>query len=444
MGGGGGGLGGLASSIGGAIDRATGTNIAGQVGNAFNGSALGQASNMAYTGAKDLFNTTGLGAAASLLGGIMGGPGSVDFDPMASGTNQSQIDQAYANTQTGLTQQADFLKAVQAQNGLQNQSNVFSQLQGVANGTGPNPAQAMLANATGANVANQAALMAGQRGASANPALMARQAAMTGANIQQQSAGQGAALQAQQSQNALNQMGSLATNQANMQANAGQQFMNSSLQQQQNLLGAQANANSANAGLTGKRMDQQANMQGNMLGAVGSVLGMFADGGAVTDPNQMIPAPAPMAQTQLQGPSSSFGRSLMDVQAPQFTPTPQNKGSQDALAGAAKMAMMFLAEGGKVPAMVSPGEVYLPPKDLSKVAKGADPIKTGEKIPGKPKYPGNDYRNDVVPKTLQEGGLVIPNEVLQSKDPHAAAADFVAKHLAGKSKIMPGPGQRKK
>lgn len=95
------------------------------------------------------------------------------------------------------------------QQNQQQQGQLATALQGVANGSGPNPAQAMLANATGANVANQAALIAGQRGAGANVGLQARQAAMAGSNVQQQAAGQAGALQSQQQLNALNAQGSV-------------------------------------------------------------------------------------------------------------------------------------------------------------------------------------------------------------------------------------------
>ena len=95
-------------------------------------------------------------------------------------TNQMGLD-SITQAQNQLAQQNAFVQALQAQNGIGNQSNVYNQLQNVANGTGPNPAQAMLANATGQNVANQAALMAGQRGSNANVGLMARQAAQQGA-----------------------------------------------------------------------------------------------------------------------------------------------------------------------------------------------------------------------------------------------------------------------
>ncbi len=99
------------------------------------------------------------------------------------------------------------------------QQGTAGQLQGIANGTGPNPAQAMLNQQTGENVANQAALMAGQRGAGANVGLLARQAAQQGAATQQQAVGQGATLEAQQQMNAIN---ALTGNQAAQAGTAGQ------------------------------------------------------------------------------------------------------------------------------------------------------------------------------------------------------------------------------
>jgi hypothetical protein len=135
-----------------------------------------------------------MGFIPSLLG--ISGTNGANFQ--AQGTNIQQP-VSTSNAQDVLSQQQQFANALAQQNGIQNQSNVFNQLQGVANGTGPNPAQAMLNNTTGQNIQQQAALMGSQRGVGANPGLLARQAAMQGANIQQQAAGQGAALQANQS-----------------------------------------------------------------------------------------------------------------------------------------------------------------------------------------------------------------------------------------------------
>jgi len=95
----------------------------------------------------------------------------------------------------------------------------------------------------------------------------------------------------------------------------------------------------------------------------------------------------------------------------------------------------LMAEGGPVQALVSPGEKYLPPQAVNEVAQGKkSPISAGETIPGKPKVSGakNSYANDTVPKTLQEGGIVLPRSVTQSKDPAKAAHAFVSAILARK------------
>lgn len=85
------------------------------------------------------------------------------------------------------------------------------------------------------------------------------------------------------------------------------------------------------------------------------------------------------------------------------------------------------ARGGRVPALVSPGERYLPPQAVAQVLKGKDPMKAGEKIGGTPKVGGakNSYANDTVPKTLEEGGVVLPRTVTKSKAPSEAGRRFV-------------------
>lgn len=318
-----------------------------------------------------------------------------------TGSYQAQLAQQQA--QSGILQQQDLLNALAGQNGIGNQSSVFNQLQGVANGTGPNPAQAQLAQATGANTANQAALMAGQRGVGANPALIARQAAMQGAANQQNAAGQAATMQANQSLNALGQLGGIAGQQVaqqqgalnslnqNIQGNQGQVL--NAIQGQNNAnVGMQSNMNNANAQIAGVNAKAQNDMASNIIGGASKAL-MMASGGSVPPKSS--------------GPQSIFGQSLM------------------------------MAQGGKVPAMVSPGEVYLSPDKVKQVAKGKDPIKAGERIPGKAKVAGNSYANDTVKRNLDAGGVVIPKSVMESKDPHAQAEKFVlavmAKHGMKKS-----------
>ena len=265
-----------------------------------------------------------MGGVTGLIG-LGGGAGGTSFSgPNTAGienpTNPGQISDAYKSTQDSMGAQNALLAALQAQNGLGNQSQVYNQMQGVINGTGPNPAQAMLNNATGQNVANQAALMAGQRGAGANTGLMARQAAMQGAGIQQGAIGQGAALQANQALNALNSAGNLANTQASNQI--GQTNANTQAQQaeQQNLInaqdaynnaqvGMQSNINNANASMANTQMQGQQKIIGGMMNNAGAAMGMLglAKGG---DVNKMAEG-----GSAFSGPQSSFGKFLSTVTA---------------------------------------------------------------------------------------------------------------------------------
>lgn len=397
-----------------------------------------------------------MGAIGGLLGLNGGANGSGFSAPSGANvvnpTNNNQIGGAYSGVQSGLTNQNGLLTALQSQNGLNNQSNVYNQLQGIVNGTGPNPAQTALNNNTGANVANQAALAAGQRGANSNAGLIARQAAQTGGNLQQQAVGQAANLQANQSLNALGQAGNIANTQVSNQI--GQTNANTAANQaeQSQLLGAQqgvnnanvsnqASINSGNAALASQTMQGQQAGIGGLLNGLGS---LFADGGAVDQSafkqpqskfgqflkatsNQSQPgtAAAPQAMTganALQQGVSSFVKGIGGGNKPAVAPADDESYELD------------LAQGGKVPAMVSPGEKYLSPGDVQKVKAGANPMEVGEKIQGKRKAKGpvNSYADDTVPKTLEEGGIVLPNSVTQSKHPHWEAHKFVKAIMAKK------------
>lgn len=358
---------------------------------------------------------TAIGAGLGGLAGYFGG-GNDDttpkMPPIVDPVTGQQLQQAAGNTQMGLEQQQAFIHALQAQNGIGNQSNVFNQLQGVANGTGPNPAQAMLNQATGANVANQAALMASQRGAGANAGLIARQAAQQGANIQQQAAGQGATMQAQQALGALGQMGGIAGQQVGQQQNAVAGYNQFAQNNQGQVLGAAGQYNTAITGGQGNVNTANQNVANNNQAQMGGLLGGIGAAGTALA-GMKSPAAPKMDYSNANG----IGGGIATL-------------AEGGNVGPASYVGKHL-KGEKVPALVSPGERYLPPKEVKKVAEGKkDVLKAGEKVPGKPKHPGNDYRNDTVSKTLKSGGLVIPNEVLQSKDPHKSAADFVRAVLA--------------
>jgi hypothetical protein len=191
-------------------------------------------------------NNTGLtGTVSNLLG--LNNQFQGQSANIQQGTNAAQLNNAYTGAQSGITQQQNLANTLtpQAATGVGTQNALTGQLEGVINGTGPNAAQAALNQNTQTNVANQAALMAGQRGASANTGLLARQAAMQGATTQQQAVEQAATLQAQQQIAAQQQLAGLAANQVG-QASGAIQGVNTAQQNEQGILqGANTAANNA-------------------------------------------------------------------------------------------------------------------------------------------------------------------------------------------------------
>ena len=364
------------------------------------------------------------------MGGVVGGlvGGLTNSFIGSAGLNQAgvnspvttqQLQDAAAQQQAALAQQNALVQALQGANGVGNQSAVFNQLQGVANGTGPNPAQAMLAQATGANVANQAALMAGQRGAASNVGLMARQAAQQGANAQQQAIGQGATLQANQSLGALGQMGGIAGQQVGEQQNAISGANSAALQNQANLLGIQNQANQMTLQTQAANRATQAQIIGGLMGGLGSAAQMIP--GASNPAKGMSMAGGPMDA----GGAAESG-AMLAAEGGEIESGPQS------------MYGKMMAQGGKVPVLLSPGEKVLTPQQALEAAKGkASPMKEGKKVPGKPAVGGakNDYANDTVPDKLAAGSVVLPRSVTQSKDADEKARAFVAAIMAKKGKL---------
>lgn len=335
----------------------------------------------------------GMGGIAGAVGGLLGLNNTFQAQgtDIQRGTNQGQLDQAYQGAQSGIQQQQQFANQAGAQNGFGNQSAVFgqqqalaNQLQNQANGQGPNPAQAALAQSTGQNIASQAALMAGQRGASANVGQMARQAAMQGAATQQQAVGQGATLQAQQQ---LAAQQALANQQAQMQNVAGNQIgtqggalgsLSGAQQNEQNILqNANTNANNANVAMQSNINSVNAGVEaGNQktgMGMLGGIAGGI--GGA------------------LSGAKSFFG----------------------------------LAEGGEVPDHIAHmASIYHP-----HLAKGGniEALKSGGQVPGKPQVNHNDYKNDKVPAVLSPGEVVLDLDTMNDKGPIGKMARALAAHI---------------
>lgn len=337
-------------------------------------------------------------------------------------TTLDQTNQAYDQSQAGLQQQQDFLNALKAQNGISNQSQVFNQqqalanqLQGVANGTGPNPALQQLQNTTGQNVANQASLMAGQRGAGANVGLLGRQIAQQGANIQQQAVGQGAALSAQQQlagMNALqgqqNMLGNLAGTQVGQQANATLGYNQAAQGQQGQLLNSlgqfnnqnvamQSNMNETNSGVAQQTAKGQQGLLGGLMngaGVVGSAL--------------------------IKGVGKATGGG--------------GGGMAGGLGDGAASGVGFAAHGGMIPQHFQQGgSVMSGPQSLvGQYLKSPSNMKAGGPVPGHASVEGDSLKNDTVPAMLSPGEVVIPRHVMQSRDPAGNSAKFVAAVLAKK------------
>lgn len=413
--------------------------------------------------------------------------------------SRGQLENAQSSVSQNQQGQRDLLAQLQAQNGLANQTQVYNQLQGVAAGTGPNPALAQLNQATGANTANQAALMAGQRGASQNTGLLARQASMQGAANQQNAAGQAATLQAQQSLGAIQAAGSLANTQVANQVGQTNANMGAAQAAQNALLTGGANQNANRQQLITATAQQQASGMGSGVNAAGSsVAAMGAEGGEVsTMPKgsstgtsggsgsvgggfanmfKLFAEGGDVDQSAYQG-ISRFGQYLNSESVKQIDPggnptwgddqlkqsgnfKTKKSGPSDTSGGpnnfnsASSPSVSNLpeagtvgqhpspeefAEGGTVPALVSPGEVRIKAKDVPKVAKGEKSPMDGERIPGKPKVAGakNSYANDTVKKDLNEGDIILPRSVTQSKHPHWEAKKFVEAIMAKKG-LKPG------
>lgn len=404
----------------------------------------------------------------SFIGSLFSGSRGAGYQPeQATGIQNAQ--ELYLKQMERLQQQENFARALGAQSpqAIQQQMMLGKELAGAVRGQGPSVAQSQLDETTRQNIQRQAALMQSQRGASANLGLLQRNVASTGADIQQQAAGQAATLRAQEMLAARQQLAGL----------TGQQLGQISEAQKMGILGtsgayqteqqAIAERNRINAQIAAGNQQFQTGLVGGLIGGATTALKGMAEGGEVqndddedldnfyTSFSRAMTAPQPnqsqnyqSGQMAGQGAGQAIGKTLSGLfkKGPSGQTTGgyagANLGVQTAMpqmvnpmANAANIGALNLgfSQGGKVPAMVSPGEKYLPPGEVKKVASGQkSPLSAGKTIPGKAKVKGDSYENDTVKATLQEGGIVIPRSVMQSENPAEKARQFVAAVLAKK------------
>jgi hypothetical protein len=493
-------------------------------------------------------NSTGAGGLAQGLGL---NAASANIQP---GTNATQLNNAYTGANNAINAQVGLTNTLtpQAATGVNAQNQVLQNQLDIARGAGPNPALAQLNQATGTNVANEAALLSGQRGSNSNVGLAGRNIGVAGANNMQGAAGQAATLEAEQQIAANQNAANVAANQVN-QAQGATTNLNTAQQNEQNILqgantaannaavGMQSNINGINAAGAGKALGAGAAGVGGLLGGLG--VGGFAEGGQVhhgkhkldfihkmakmgmehydsggdikknplvNDPNnQTSQTPvsnytAPAADVLQVGGSGApasgggsgggqdplgglvgglgktvggalkdFGSTLWnglagmgsDAAAGATSVVPAIgadaaglwAGADTALPAVAAVAahggqiwnvhpsehdkyiashvQNYFAGGGKVPALVSPGEVYLNPEQVNQVKQGADPLQVGQRVPGKAKVKGDSYKNDFVKAELDEGGVVVDRENVGNPK---KARKFVLKSISKRHLKKPG------
>jgi len=368
------------------------------------------------------------------------------------GTNAAQLNNSYNGVQSALGQY----------------SPLMSQYNNLAAGLGANPAQAQLAQATQANTANQAALMAGQRGSSSNVGLMARQNAMQGAATQQASAGQAATMGAQQQVAALQNQAGLVQGQAGQQIEEQNALQNANSAFNNSIVGMQSNINTTNAQTSANNAGIVGGVMGGMGSGLSSIGSLFAEGGSVKRMAQGGPTTAgnPLVGDQTGGgPMSILGKSIAagssgtagsgsdpsqsgssspyagDYQTGQalgqgigaianaFKSNPAS-GSTNAVDGGSSWAGGDMGSGSSAGGMLGDvGSMFAANGgDVRQVANKGAVIKAKNKSE-KSVSKGNSYANDKIPAMLSEGEVVIDHDTLNDPGQIGQMARAIKQHI---------------
>ena len=409
----------------------------GVAGGALAGAGAGAAAGSVVPGAG-----TALGAAAGAIGGA-----TIGAAPALAGmlTTQNQY-----QAQLAPTQQTNYQPAIAggANNALQGygqfnqnlagEQNLANSLQNQAAGIGPNPAQDQFAQNTQNNVAQQAALMAGQRGAGANAGLIAREAGQQGGAIQQNATGQAATLQAQQqiaAQQALQgQQGQIQSGIVNEQnANSGLLNTAAGAQNAQNTGNIQNynNAQSINAGVAQNNANAINKTVGSIFGAAGNAIALNK-GGEVPNPKlakvakkDRMPMPSHikgMADIYHPEKFARGGSVQSAVQAPSIYDQPDSTQGQGSDDGGGSDGLMDKIKGAFGSSSSSAGASQMGGTGYQSVAGVFD---AGGPVPGKAKVKGNSLKNDTVPILASAGEIVLPRSVTMAENPGDAAKQFV-------------------
>ena len=289
------------------------------------------------------------------IGSLFGGKRGMGFEAQ-SGLQPGQLEETYKKQQEDLQRMSDLAAAMQpgGTQGLAAQMDLSKQLAAMSQGQGPSVAQSMLEQERQKQVAQQAALLGSQRGASQNVGLTGRTAARVGADVGMEAAGRAATLRQQEQLGAMEQLRALSGQQVEQQrlgtAGAGQ----ARLAAQEQALGALGRQQAAQAGVEAQTAASQGKIMGGILSGVGSVLGA-SEGGLMPDDLQQM----------------GNGHDLVSLL---FSPS--------AMAHGAKVPGKAKVDGDSekndtVPALLSPGEIVVPrtaAKDPDKAAAFAKSV----------------------------------------------------------------------
>lgn len=442
-----------------------------------------------------------LGGGVNLGQGTLAGPSGPNAQTTQGGIGGFLTPQSTFQAQVAPTTQLNYTPAInqsvnqalagygQAQDNIGSEQALEQQFLQQAAGQGPNPAQAQLAQATGSNVANQAALAASQRGASANAGLVARQAAQAGGAAQQTAAGQSATLQAQQEvaaqQAAAAQQAQIGQQVAQQQANSTNLFgttAGAQNTQNANIVSNYGQANNANAQTAAANATAAQKTTGGLLGSIGSIFGL-AKGGEVPT-QQPAPQPQPLpgtddAKKKIQdsfnnalhfdqggnvgqvapmpstgsGATSWAGKFLSDPTGFEslgkgigqltganqlgaslkgmFKSTPTSPattvGSADSLSNTGPGSMLAGGQGEAAtsPLLVDAALLAAKGGKIPKPVVGEQLASKGLKVPGEASVKGDSLKNDTVPAMLSPGEIVLPKSVTDAPDAPQRALKFV-------------------
>jgi hypothetical protein len=346
--------------------------------------------------------TVALNASIPGVSDIASGIGGFDLQNALGTRNNFQAQMAPGTLEALKAGQGNLNSATTGQNAL------IAQLQAQANGQGPNPAQAMLNQATNNNIAQNTGMIASTKGI--NPALAARQASMNAANMNQQAAGQGAIMNAQQQLNAQNAQAGVLNNMATQALNQ-QNIAQEGFYAPQNInAGVSAGNAKTNAQLTGGLM-QSAGQAAMMMAAHGGMVPQYAGGGMISNPSL-----DPVSNAA----SFFHEQNNQDVKMPNSSPMMRKPSAEEP-------AVPTPATGGGATGV---GQAAMP------FYQGGMSMKPGGQVPGQGQVSGDSYSNDTVPAMLSPKEIVIPRSITMGKNPGEEAKKFVEAELAkhGKAK----------